>query len=273
MLGPAVMVWMTGVAVGLPPPLCRGRVVGAYDPARDQTPSDRAVAEVQAAYDALCPTHDCGAGELFENPTIGMNAVTWVSGVRDGARTQARIVYSAQFLNGLAASFGPGASYGILAHEVGHHLTAARSLRSAGEPSWNEELRADYLAGCALGRSGRSSAELENALRALASVATESHPSFAQRVPVVRKGYDECKKQPAASGGARPAFGIGALLEGSGKQGGCWGYRYRLREQVERMGPVAAPRRRSGGHPSEAACRAAREAAAQARLTEECVCE
>ncbi len=270
MLGAILIAWVAGAAPSLPPPLCRGRVVGAYDPDRDRAPGPRAVAEVQAAYEALCPAQDCGQGEVFENPTLGMNAVTWVSGTREGASTRARIIYSAEFLDALARSFGDGASYGILAHEVGHHLTAARSLRNAGEPSWNEELRADYLAGCALGRSGRRPDELENALRALASVATESHPSVTRRVPVVRRGFDECRAQPAAP--RRPAFGLKAAL-GDRPGGGCWRYGYRLREQVDRMGPVAAPRHRSDGHPTSEACEAARGAAASERATEACTCD
>lgn len=156
----------------LPPPLCRGRVVSTgYDVRRDKTPSTRAVAEIQAAYQALCPTQDCGQGQIFENPTIGNNAATWVFGLNQGSETRAKIVYSRQFLNALNDSFGPGASFGVLAHEVGHHLTAALALRKSGESNWNEELRADYLAGCALGRSGHPPDAMENALRALASVA------------------------------------------------------------------------------------------------------
>lgn len=273
MLALGVVAQLTGLAVALPPPLCRGRAVGAYDPRRDTTPSDRAVAEVQAAYEALCPANNCGAGQVFENATIGMNAVTWVSGLRDGERTRVKIVYSADFLNGLAQSYGPGASFGVLAHEVGHHLTAALSMRDFGESSWNEELRADYLAGCALGRSGRPPDEMENALRALAASATSSHPSFTQRVPVVRKGYDDCR---AAAKKAEPrgTFGVGALLAAP-KGGACWGYWYRLDEQVRRVGPVAAPRRRSAGKKSKQACEAERQRhqAEGTRLTEDCTCD
>jgi hypothetical protein len=258
------------LVIGLPPPLCRGRVVGRYDPSLDATPSARAVAEVQAAYDALCPKHDCGRGELRKNPTIGNNAATWVSGIRHGAATRAKIVYSTQFLNGLAAQFGAGASFGVLAHEVGHHLTAALNMRADFESSWNEELRADYLAGCALGRSGHPSDELENALRALASVATKSHPSFAERNPVVRKGYQDCRASAEDLQKARPAFGLGSLVEPQAK-GGC-GYFYRLKEQQAKVGPVAAPRRRAGPFAKLAACKAHEKRHAKNRTSEGCVC-
>ena len=258
--------------VGLPPPLCRGRVAERYDPRLDQSPSPRATAEVQAAYDALCPD-DCGRGELFENPTIGMNAATWVSGLGQGASTRVKIVYSRNFLNGLNDQFGPGASFGVLAHEVGHHLTAALSLRKFGESNWNEELRADYLAGCALGRSGRSSDELENAMRALAQSATSSHPSFAERNPVLRRGYNDCRSQAGAAPRQRPAFGIKALLPFS-KDAGCFRYPYRLSQDIARVGPVAAALRESRRFEDAVACEAHRSRMTKsgARVTEPCAC-
>lgn len=258
------------VLTALPPPLCRGRVVGPYDPSRDEAPSPRALAEVQAAYDALCPTHDCGRGLVYANPTAGMNAFTWVSGL-DGADTKAKIVYSRAFLNALNRSFGPGASFGVLAHEVGHHLTAARALRRRLEPAWSEELRADYLAGCALGRSGRTPEALENALRALASVATPSHPSFRERVPVVRRGYAECRGQAHALEPARPPFGIGALLGGGRVSDGCFRYRYRLVEETLRLGPIGPRLRTSSGYGSLERCEAARGERPD-RSSEPCAC-
>lgn len=261
------------LALSLPPPLCRGKIYEAYDVRRDRTPGARALAEVQAAYDALCPTRKCGTGQLYENPTIGNNAATWVSGVRDGDRTRAKIVYSAQFLDALAGSFGPGASFGVLAHEVGHHLTAALSLRGGLDSSWDEELRADYLAGCALGRSGRSSTELENALRALASVASSSHPAWGLRNPVVRKGYDVCREEMKEA--RRPGFGIGAELKTRARKHGCWGYWFRAKEEIARVGPVAARRVRSRTFAERARCEEARVRLVEVerKSSEECTCE
>ncbi len=249
----------------MPPPLCRGRDAGAYDPGRDGSPSPRALAEVQAAYDALCPGHDCGRGALFANPTAGMNAFTFVAG--GGAGLEVKIVYSRRFLDALNASYGPGASFGVLAHEVGHHLTAAKWLRRQLEPAWNEELRADYFAGCALGRVEQSPQALENALRALASVATPTHPSFKDRVPVVRRGYTECQAQPAPE---LPAFGLGTVLEGGRAGEGRWRYRYRLRSEMARLGPIGSKRRWSTGYADEQGCEAAR-AGRPDRSSERCV--
>lgn len=267
---------LTLLLVQIPPPLCRGKSVGQYDPAQDTSPSARAVGEVQAAYEALCPKNNCGTGVLYKNPTIGNNAVTWVSGVRDGAQTRAKIVYSSQFLDALAASFGPGASFGVLAHEVGHHLTAALSLRQQFDSSWDEELRADYLAGCALGRSGHPPDALENALRALASTASPTHPSFAHRTPVVRKGYDDCRGQADAFSKSKPAFGLGSVLKKKNESPeGCWSYWFRLTQEMNHVGPLAARRRRSRHFASKSQCEKARRdmTESKSRATEECTCE
>ena len=260
--------------MALPPPLCRGRVVSqVYDPRQDRPPSTRALEEVKAAYAALCPSGECGRGQLLQNETLGDNAVTWVSGIREGTRTRVKIVYSRGFLNRLNDTYGPGASFGVLAHEVGHHLTAALSLRSMGESSWNEELRADYFAGCALGRAGRGSKELESALKALASVATRSHPSFRDRVPVVRRGYEECRGQSGDFARSRDAFGIGQIRQRFAPARSCWGYWYRLKGDIGRVGPVAAPRRRATDFADKAACERAREAREKERASEPCGCE
>lgn len=267
------------VLVSLPPlspPVCRGKTFDGYDPRQDRAPGARAVAEIQTAYDVLCPSKQCGTGEVFENPTIGNNAMTWVSGLRDGARTHAKIVYSAQFLDGVAGRFGAGASFGVLAHEVGHHLTAALALRKMNrfESSWDEELRADYLAGCALSRSGHSPDDLERALRALAAVATPSHPAFGMRTAVVRKGYSECLRAPAPAKNAQ-TFGLGAALRARGKKKGCWGYWFRDPAEVARVGPIAAPRSRSRSFSDGAECERQRRRFDPGALqnSESCTCE
>lgn len=267
---------LTAAIVAMPPPVCRGKIAGGYDPRFDETPSTRAIAEIQAAYDALCPERNCGSGVIYKNETIGNNAVTWVSGLRDGEATSARIVYSSRFLDALAAQFGDGASFGVLAHEVGHHVTAAKAMRGQMDHAWDEELRADYLAGCALGRSGRSPTELEHALRALAAVATDTHPPFVKRNPIVRKGYDDCKKHQDKFDALpeQKRFGIGAAIKAKAPPAGCWRYFYRAAEEIEQVGPVAAPRRRSDHYANERVCEAARGAAerAKTRITEPCTC-
>lgn len=262
-------VWWLFLAVAAPPPICDGRPPPArYDATLDEAPTSRALAEVKAAYRALCPRGDCGRGLLFRNPSVGDNALTWIiDGAGAGARTRAKIVYGPGFLNRLEAKFGPGASFGVLAHEVGHHLTAAWRLRRRFEAAWNEELRADYLAGCALGRLRRPPGELENAMAAIARVATPSHPAADRRNPVIRRGYRECKKDRVARN--RP-FGLATLRPPRDR--GCYRYRYRLRSDLAAMGPVAAPQRESKGFSSARACRQHRRRRGRSRVAAACRC-
>jgi hypothetical protein len=260
--------------IAIPPPVCRGKNFGTYDPRFNESPSERAIAEVQAAYEALCPGKDCGQGIIYKNEMIGDNALTFVSGLRDGQGTLATIVYSARFLDTLSARFGAGASFGVLAHEVGHHVTAAKSMRGLTDHSWDEELRADFLAGCALGRAGRPPEELEAAVRALASVSTPTHPAFDKRNPVIRKGYADCKKHQERFDSLpdQKRFGLGAALQTEAAPSGCWLYFYRSQEEIEQVGPVAAPRRRSKHYATKFECEEARTEMAKARSSEPCKC-
>ena len=273
---------LLAATIAIPPPLCRGKSYGRFDPSKNRTPTARAIAEIRMAYDALCPmmtkSGECGTGEIYQNETIGNNAVTWVSGIGQGAGTRVTIVYSPDFLNGLDRQFGPGASFGVLAHEVGHHLTAAGNLRSAYDHSWDEELRADWFAGCALAIAGSETVALESTLRALASVATPTHPSFAARTPKVREGYKECaglrKKRDKAAATIAP-FGLGAeIAKKEGRQKGCFAFFRRKASDVENMGPIAAPRERVGPFADREACERSRRAAVEGKqlAPEECGC-
>ena len=78
-LSVGLMVALSGLPVALPPPLCRGRVVGQYDPKLDGTPSKRAIAEIQAHQETYATTDtafrlgsldspDDTDGELTEAP-------------------------------------------------------------------------------------------------------------------------------------------------------------------------------------------------------------
>lgn len=280
MLVPAasLSVLLAAGVLGAPPapPLCKGRLTAGYDPSQDRLPSRRASLEVQAAYAVLCPAGDCGSGILRQNPTVGMNALTFVSGIDQGQHTQVKIVYAPDFLNTLSKKFGAGASFGVLAHEVGHHLTATKGWRSRLDSSWDEELRADYLAGCALARAGRPPDDLENALKALASVATETHPSSTHRNPVVRKGYGDCRRVQDQEDARRSdeGFGFGALIRQRSRSQGCFSYFYRTAEEVNRRGPIAARRQRSRSFADRESCEAVRHRLTEARaiLSEPCAC-
>jgi len=220
----------------------------------------------------------CGQGEIFENPSVGNNALTFVTGLRQGRKTRAMIVYSARFLNILDREFGAGASFGVLAHEVGHHLTASGSLRREFDHPWDEELRADYFAGCALAGAGQSPQDLETAFKALAKVASPTHPASGDRNRKVKEGFNHCKKLRAAADKKfeKPGpFGVGAMLMKENGHTPCWRYVYRNAKHIRNVGPVAATRHWSHAFATKEVCEKVRLAAQETKqqFSQACICE
>lgn len=170
-----------------------------YSPAFDAPPSPRAAAEVQQIISVLCPG-GCGRVELVSNQSTA-NASATAMGMG-----QTMISYSPQFLTRIEQQYGAGATFGILAHEFGHHIdfhTTAPWMNT----SWSRELKADAWAGCALARVGGSTAQIEASLQAIAAFPSPSHPSWQQRVPAVRTGFANCGGQWLGrwGGGSPPA--------------------------------------------------------------------
>ena len=157
------------------------------NPYLDQPPSPRASDELRDIYDLLCP-NGCGNYLLASNPTVP-NAMAIATG-----HGQTKIVYAPQFMNGVVQQFGPAATFGILAHEFGHHIdfhTTPPWMNNA----WTLELKADAWAGCALARAGIGTAPIQTALQAIAAYPSPSHPGWPQRQQAVRTGFANCGGQ------------------------------------------------------------------------------
>ena len=95
---------------------------------------------------------------------------------------------------------------------------------------------------------------------------------------MVRKGYTDCAANKPVFEKAqekRGSFGLGAVVRAPDADGGCWTYLYKSAEELTRLGPIAAPRRRSPGYATQAACEAAREKVMVAKSREAtlCACE
>ena len=71
------------------------------------------------------------------------------------------------------------------------------------------------------------------------------------------------------------SFGIGAQLRARAKKEGCWSFGYRAKEEIARVGPVAAKRKRSKSFADKAACELARSRLDPVELhaSEECACD
>jgi hypothetical protein len=159
-----------------------------YNPAWDQPPTAYAINELQTIEKLLCPT-GCGAVVLALNNSA-MNALTLSNGV------SSKIVYNPMFMGQVYAMIGPEATFGILAHEFGHHIDL-RSTPTWMNSSWAAELKADAWAGCALAKRGFAANQIAVALQAISAFPSASHPSWQYRIPAVQTGYLACGGQAA----------------------------------------------------------------------------
>ena len=161
-----------------------------YNPNWDMAPTPHAVSELRQIYNLLCSSSPYGCGNyiLVRNPTVP-NAMAMVAGPG-----LTKIAYSADFMNWVASQHGGGATFGILAHEFGHHLdlhTTPPWMNTA----WSRELKADAWAGCALAAAGIGTTAIENALTAIAAYPARSHPAWPMRHRAVRTGFVSCGGQ------------------------------------------------------------------------------
>ncbi|WP_188860319.1 hypothetical protein [Marinobacterium nitratireducens] len=155
-----------------------------YNPNYDQRPGQRASSELDTIYRALCPT---GCGRYF----LTSNHSTPNAMAQAIAPGESKIAYNPDFMNDIANRYGGGATFGILAHEFGHHIDF-HSTPAWMNNSWSRELKADAWAGCALARVGGSTQQIENSLRAIAAYPAPTHPGWQQRHHAVRTGFTNC---------------------------------------------------------------------------------
>lgn len=161
-----------------------GGISSQYNYQYDQPPAQRALQELNHIYNTLCP-NGCGNVVLFQNNTVP-NALAMVTGPN-----QSKIAYSPTFMNSVFQNYGGGATYGILAHEFGHHIDFHTTPPWMNN-SWSRELKADAWAGCALAKVGLNTDQIENSLRAIAAFPSSSHPNWPYRVNAVRIGFTNC---------------------------------------------------------------------------------
>src|SRR5262245_52144060 len=86
-----------------------------YEPMADMPPSAAAQTELKRLKTLLCPK-TCGKVMLFANATTPNTAT-----VTDGAGGS-KIAYSPGFVGNVQKNYGPIATFGIVAHNLGHHL-------------------------------------------------------------------------------------------------------------------------------------------------------
>ena len=168
------------------PVMCAlGPVTSPYDPMADMPPSAAAQAELKKLKSLLCPK-GCGKVLLFANATTPNTAT-----VSDGGSVS-KIAYSPRFVTSLQTTYGPIATLGIFAHDLGHHLDATGNRAPWMKSSWDSELRADAWAGCAMAKAELTPSRLQAALLALSTYPSPAHPEWSARRPVITEGYTQC---------------------------------------------------------------------------------
>jgi hypothetical protein len=162
-----------------------GPATASYVPLVDQPASPVAARETKRLFAVLCPKN-CGQLGVFKNQTAS-NVLT----VNVGEH-MSKIAYNATFMDAAIKAYGGGASLGILAHEIGHHVDTIVPPPPWMNADWGNELRADAWAGCALARAGSKTSEVKAALQAIALYPSAAHPSWTIRAEVLQKGFTGC---------------------------------------------------------------------------------
>jgi hypothetical protein len=165
--------------------LCALGPATPYDPMADMPPSAGAKADLTKITALLCPK-GCGKVLLFANATTP-NTTT----VTDGAGVS-KIAYSPSFASSVRSNFGPIATFGIFAHDLGHHLDATGTKPAWMKDSWDAELRADAWAGCAMAKAELTPSRLQAILLAMSTYPSPHHPAWNVRRPVITEGYNHC---------------------------------------------------------------------------------
>ena len=185
-----------------------GPVTKPYDATADAAPPANLQSDLKRIRAGVC-AKGCGKILLVVNPTAP-DVVTATTGLG-----VSQIAFSPQFLASIRSGYGPNATIGILAHEVGHHLDSTGNHPSWMKPNWDVEQRADAWAGCALGKADLKPAALQAVLSATAAYPPAARPSWTARRPAVEAGYAEC-----SGGQSLPALPEAPQSAGAGA-GGC----------------------------------------------------
>lgn len=108
--------------------------------------------------------------------------------------------------------------YGLLCHEIGHHLQGHTLLDGGSKPP--TELEADKFAGFVLANMGASEDEAISLWNTLPVEASKTHPGRADRVSVVRQGWSRGRR-PAERPAEQAPAGAYILQDSSNRQLGA----------------------------------------------------
>ena len=158
---------------------------------------------------------------LFANATTPNTAT-----VTDGAGVS-KIAYSPRFVSSLQTTYGPIATLGIFAHDLGHHLDATGNRAPWMKSSWDSELRADAWAGCAMAKAELTPSRLQAVLLALSTYPSPAHPGVERAPARHHRGIHPVRRPDAAAAGQGAAEQAVTADATQGRRGGERGRRAR----------------------------------------------
>ncbi|UTW45428.1 hypothetical protein KFE80_00385 [bacterium SCSIO 12696] len=164
-------------------PLC-ALSPGGYANHADQPASPMAADQMSHTNNVLCSRFPCPSYQFFKNHTAG-NAQAYLD------QFGAQIRYNPQFMNQVLQSFGPQATIGILAHELGHIIDFANN--PSQQSQYQREAAADEYAGCAFALAGAPPQALSALQQTLFSMGSSpGYPNSHQRAALIQSGYNKC---------------------------------------------------------------------------------
>ena len=177
-----LVAWSVNVHAG---PLC-GLSRGSYGANTDQLPSPLANQQMAEANAVLCGRFRCPPYNFYRNSTAG-NAQAYMDSFG------AQIRYQPQFMTGVLNKYGPQATIGILAHELGHLIDYSSNF-SSSVSRYTREATADEYAGCAFALAGappQAFKALQDTLFSMGS--SPGYPNNQKRAELIRSGYNKCR--------------------------------------------------------------------------------
>jgi len=99
------------------------------------------------------------------------------------------ITYNPDFMEYLAQN-NAWAPISVVAHEVGHHISADLSWYGQLQHPWSRELRADFISGYVMFKLGASLSDAQSAFRVMFDwLGSSSHPDTPKRIDALNAGY------------------------------------------------------------------------------------
>ena len=111
------------------------------------------------------------------------------------------IYYDPQFMGDLnRGANSDWASWGALAHEIGHHLNGDPLREVSSQQRREDELAADEFAGFILGKLNSGIEQAQSFINALRNVNSPSYPTKDERITAITRGYNRAKPLDPLSG-------------------------------------------------------------------------